>query len=450
MVFNHVTMQTSILDIRNLKKLLSLSNQVSSESPLYDHPHNSISSSSALSSSSSSVIGNNNDILAQLLLYLPRKSLCRFKCVSKQWSSLISDAYFIQKHRNDRKCRLHHRSIQGLFLHKYWLNEYGNNLPEFEFISIDSDVRNAITVSENVNFANDPGGIQIEQSCNGLLLCSTFGICSNIAEFARNYYVYNPTTGRYTILPSSEHRKPGYESCFSVSLAFNPFRSPHYKVVCISESDKADECQIEIYYSETCTWRLVGYSCSLTNIYGCGVYWNGLLNWHNVHDSLVYFDIDRELIGVVQMPDRTTVKNSLYFGACKGRLYYVETDCTRWANVSSLNIFEMKTGCTGWNVIYHVDLWKLRVLLHLQEIGYSNFENDELKVLLVDGEEGEEGEEEESAKLVFQVRDKVISYDLKEISLNKVHDIEPVFIRGHWQHCRIFHAYQYINSLASA
>ncbi|KAI3964398.1 hypothetical protein MKX01_028733 [Papaver californicum] len=447
MEFNHVMMQISILDIRNLKKLLTPSNQVS-----FDHHNSILPSSTSLSPSlSASIIGNNNDILTQLLLYLPRKSLHRFKCVSKQWSSLILDTYFIQKRRNYRKYIRHHRSIQGLFLHKYWLNEYGNNLPEFEFISIDSDVRNDITSSKTLNFANDPGGIQIEQSCNGLLLCSTFGICNNDEEFdssAGNYYVYNPTTGRYTVLPSSEYRKHGYESCFSVSLAFNPFKSPHYKVICMSKNYKADECQIEIYYSETCAWRLVGYSCSLTNIYGCGVYWNGLLNWHNVHDSLVYFDIDRELIGAMPMPGKTTIKNSLYFGACKGHLYYVEIDCIGWSNF--LSIFEMKTDCTGWNVKYHVDIWKLRMLLHLQEnIGYSNFENDELKVLLIDGEEGEDEEEEESPKLVFQVRDKVISYDLKDSSLNKVHDIKPVFIRGHLQQCRIFHAYQYIKSFAS-
>ncbi|GMP76920.1 hypothetical protein CsSME_00033389 [Camellia sinensis var. sinensis] len=41
-----------------------------------------------------------DEILVEVLLRLPVKSLCRIRCVSKPWLSLISDHHFIKTYLN--------------------------------------------------------------------------------------------------------------------------------------------------------------------------------------------------------------------------------------------------------------------------------------------------------------------------------------------------------------
>ncbi|PHT77438.1 hypothetical protein T459_20960 [Capsicum annuum] len=43
------------------------------------------------------------EILVEILIRLPVKSLVRFRCVSKSWKTLISDEYFKAKHCNHAK-----------------------------------------------------------------------------------------------------------------------------------------------------------------------------------------------------------------------------------------------------------------------------------------------------------------------------------------------------------
>ncbi|PHT49229.1 hypothetical protein CQW23_13437 [Capsicum baccatum] len=43
------------------------------------------------------------EIIMEILSRLPVRSLLRFKCVSKCWMTLISEPYFMLKHRNDAK-----------------------------------------------------------------------------------------------------------------------------------------------------------------------------------------------------------------------------------------------------------------------------------------------------------------------------------------------------------
>ncbi|CDP16130.1 unnamed protein product [Coffea canephora] len=94
--------------IENPRKI-SLNSTASSSTPLPSSPSKSIqekqnddipldTSFSSSPSASATIIARNEDLLTQILLKLPPKSLLRFQCVSKQWLSLISDPVFRRRH----------------------------------------------------------------------------------------------------------------------------------------------------------------------------------------------------------------------------------------------------------------------------------------------------------------------------------------------------------------
>ncbi|OVA19253.1 F-box domain [Macleaya cordata] len=280
------------------------------------------------SSSSASVIASNSDLLIQILLRLPVKSLLAFKSVSKQWLSLISNSYFVHNH-----CLQYCPSIPGFFLSKsfHFIN------PEFEFIFVDGNVFGSGPSPGSIPFKtlNSPAGINIKQSCNGLLFCSSVveWVTDNSYTRISTYYVYNPSTMHYKILPPSPFRKHQSDFGCYVSLAFDPLKSPHYEVICIWSKDRENH-QIDIYSSKTDSWRLCGddglfvVNAAIDMFSGSGVFWNGSLHWIGSTGDSVYFDIDRELIRTMPMPPfpvewdrRRRVK---YFWVYKGHMHLIE------------------------------------------------------------------------------------------------------------------------------
>ncbi|KAJ6395013.1 hypothetical protein OIU77_024094 [Salix suchowensis] len=172
----------------------------------------SSSSSQAPFSVSAETIANNEDLLTELLLRLPIKSLLKFKCVSKHWLSLISNPHFSR-----RRISCYSTPPCGLFL-----IERGSPYAGYQLVALDSNHSKA--PFKNLTFVNDISEIKFIQSCNGLLLYFRSlrpGWSGGI------YYVYNPTTKQHTTIP--EPRR-----AVGAALAFDPSKSPHYKVICVT------------------------------------------------------------------------------------------------------------------------------------------------------------------------------------------------------------------------
>ncbi|XP_026460017.1 F-box protein At5g07610-like [Papaver somniferum] len=402
------------------------------------------------SSLSFATLVNNIDILQQILLRLPLKSLFLFKSVSKQWFSLISDPYFVHCYSLQRRL-----SVRGLFLHK---NSFTSN-PEFEFIRLTSD--DCFSYNTMSALLDDLSCLRIEQSCNGLLCCRDYKQMSEYRSYT--YYIYNPSIKHYKVLPMSNYLpKDRSFSVASVGLAFDPIKSPYYQVVRVLRYSGAEGFyQIEIYNSKTSSWRLSGDVFSKPDdltFYKSGVYWNGLLHW--ISSSTEYlgcFDVGGEVLKKISVPPMISGKGRgkrkvIYFGEYKGHLHLIfEYDIT---STPCFDILEMDTDYKCWNIKYHVNLEALASAY--PEKRDSDSDED---IVDDDGEEPDglpycfsillvrDGVEEESPNLIIHVPEKVICYDLKDTSFEEIQDISPSFLGGlqyQW-----FNAYQYIESLAS-
>ncbi|KAL7253715.1 hypothetical protein ACSBR1_008127 [Camellia fascicularis] len=115
-----------------------------------------------------------------------------------------------------------------------------------------------------------------------------------------------------------------------VNFAFDPSKSPHYKVICVWSSDLSSEhYQIEIYSSNTGPWRVSGqHFTAHDNIqFNGGVYWNGAIHWLSIWGDSLCFDFDKECLQIMPMPplpsgyDRRWFN---YFGESGDHLHLIE------------------------------------------------------------------------------------------------------------------------------
>ncbi|ESR34755.1 F-box protein [Citrus sinensis] len=179
---------------------------------------------------SSFVIANNDDLLIEIIVRLPTKSIFRFKCVSKHWLF----PYF-------RSSILWPPLPRQPFKH--------------DFVPL---TNKPITAPlKCLNFLKHPSGLRIQNSCHGSLCYSSF----RDRHLEHDCYICNPTTKQFVKLPP-----PGGRIIHGVTSVYNPVRSPHYKVACVRSPDSYVSVeegpyisyQIEIYSSEARSWRLSG------------------------------------------------------------------------------------------------------------------------------------------------------------------------------------------------
>ncbi|XP_026437110.1 F-box protein At5g07610-like [Papaver somniferum] len=373
----------------------------------------------------SSIVAYNFDILTLILVLVPLQTLPVLKLVSKHWLSVISHPNFVYKYFLKNPSH----SVRGLFCRQRI--SWCRSATQYDFIFLDGNISSSVPF-KTLTLGLEKSGIEIVQSCNGLLLC-----CNVIAEANDydTYYVFNPFTKQYRLIPRSLLKKSQFKYVLCLSLAFDPFKSPYYEIIAIWSNKVygSRKYMIEIYSSETRSWRLCKDEFTIEEFSIPGVsamYWNGSLNWNAGDGTVIYFDIDREFMGVVPRPTREVVYYVSNTGVCEyqGHLYFI---AKRDKEGRCFDIFEMDTGHAGWALkccSVNVKASRRRELLNLSPPD---------QIIFI-------AEEGKSLKLVFLANHgNVISYDTKELSFNKICDILPPPVPGNF-----FLSYPYIQSLA--
>ncbi|KAI3744049.1 hypothetical protein L1987_57121 [Smallanthus sonchifolius] len=384
----------------------------------------SMEDSDQQSTESGAMIGSNDDLLTEILLRLPVTSILRFKSVSKHWRWLLSHRHFTLLYDNLSKS-------PGLFVRN---------------IYIPFDVENQSTPPfRTLDFYSDLCGIRIVQSCNGLLLC-----CSDRGnERSRKYYIVNPTTKQFAIIPSVPGGQNVRKTIRFMGLAFHQTDCVHYKVVCIHGVEpRGDLFQIQIYSSDTGKWNISSesFSTSYYTPFRYGVYWNGAIHWAPSCRNPLYFKIEDEQLQTLPLPEKVVYSGGyydgampMYFGESRGHLHLVEA--THHENRLHLNVYEMLIDYSGWFVKYQVELDELPSAFPKMIHSYRDPSSPyyyELNVFDV-----VRCENKEDTFMVVRIPEKLISYNIHDKSFKEISDLTNYYYGGH------LNVHRYTESLAS-
>ncbi|XP_071721912.1 F-box protein At5g07610-like [Rutidosis leptorrhynchoides] len=375
-----------------------------------------LTATSSQSSNSAETIGRNEDPLLLILILLPIKSLLKFKCVSKQWLSLISNPDFSRRIKTDIY------SVSGIFFRR----NCGNANSAYDFIDL-SPATSQHPPFRTLSFVND--AIKILESCHGLLLCRSF--LSGNRKI--NYYVYNPTTKQYTVFPPLQDDST---SVVSMNLAFDPSKSPEYKVICVRNYDLSrNQYKIEIYSSKKGIWRDVNDPLTAPNgdvLFNKGVFWNARINWISEwEDKGLCFDVYTERFGEMPMPPRPYESEDgrgRYFGESRGHLHIVESFAIdSW----DLAVYEMESDYSRWFFKYRV-----KIDYNKRDFGIKG----ELPILSIFREE-----REEDSYMLLIAPGQTLCYHFKENCFYKLYNFGTDKVR---QYGNYHLSFRYIQSLA--
>ncbi|CAK9182730.1 unnamed protein product, partial [Ilex paraguariensis] len=270
--------------------------------------------------------------------------------------------------------------------------------------------------------------------------------CLHHRLFQKSPIIYNPTTHQFITLPDPTGRS--FKNTRGVQLAFDPSKSPCYKVVCVYSSVGLPEhYEIEVYSSETGLWRRSGNPFRSSVTFKKGVFWNGAINWFNSSGDFLCFNVDEEWLRTLAMPpapnggEKRMVK---YFGESCGHLHLIEN---YGPPTIHFIVYEMGRNYSGWFVKYVVDLdpvMKAFPESMNRGVGSSDLNYYMFLILTLT----RMGNDEESF-LLFTLPAKAMRYNLSDKTFEKAFDFEEGRVRREifpivpWND-----AFPYIESLA--
>ncbi|CAH8305947.1 unnamed protein product [Eruca vesicaria subsp. sativa] len=227
-----------------------------------------------------------NDLISEILLRLPAKSVGRFRCVSKLWLSITTDPCFIKSFGTIQRPSLLLCSIKGqnMFVttHQRSYTSFSQPIPRYHMKAL----------GQHCYFSN-------MDSVHGLICIED--VCS------RKPLVWNPTTGQLLVLPkpkmSSRH--------INAFLGYDSVGGKH-KVMCLPYKKTCYVCRVFTLGSGQESWRTVR-----TNLkhwcrgFASGQCINGVIYYlaYNISNKPWYlctvimsFDVRSEIFHTIELP----------------------------------------------------------------------------------------------------------------------------------------------------
>lgn len=232
------------------------------------------------------------EMVEEVLLRLPVKSLTRFKCVCTSWRSLISETLFALKHASileATKATTSNKSRYGVITtSRYHLK---------------SCCVHSLYNESTVDVAEHDGELlgrdyyQVVGTCHGL-------VCFHV-DYDKSFYMWNPTIKLHQRLSGSALETSKDE--FVVTYGFGYDESEDdYKVVALLQQRQQVKTEAKIYSTRQKLWRRSSNTCFPSGVVVAdksrsGIYINGTLNWPATHSSspsswtIISYDMSRDV-----------------------------------------------------------------------------------------------------------------------------------------------------------
>ncbi|KAL7212274.1 hypothetical protein ACSBR2_015031 [Camellia fascicularis] len=303
------------------------------------------------------------DVMVEILVKLPVKSLLRFKCVSKSWSSLITNPSFIAKHlTNSNK-----KENGCLFVHSIEPKD-ANNFPRKYTFAVCRDKSLTVPVFEYLGLKLN-AKVHVMGPCNGI-----FCLLTNWNSVA----LWNPANRESRALPTQTFpnsippRMELERNAFGFGM--DPFTGD-YKVVSIRMYSRGSGLDndihpssypkhIAIYSLRDDSWRdFKGFfpECSVSSICKFYTYMDGVYYWsacnknddatklsfhmgYEVFQNILEQDEPVPFKGIPELgcPHPGTNLVGHYFGVYNGSLAWIQSYPTHYAVPNVFNIWVLK------------------------------------------------------------------------------------------------------------
>ncbi|KAL2530258.1 F-box/kelch-repeat protein [Forsythia ovata] len=252
------------------------------------------------------------EIITEILLRLPVKSLVKFRCVSKSWLSLISSTQFAKNHLkiSSQKNKGEHDNLVFGYLRDPLVILRSFNLDSFMH-----DIRSLDAAKVN-GFVMDSISLLMVGSCNGLIC-----VRDNIHEI----FLWNPSIRKSKELPDSGSP---YFLSLTYGFGFDDINDD-YKVVetCGARYKYEYSAEVKIYSLRKNSWRQIErwpgfYVSDATSVFASGAFhWTTIYNdcWH-----ITSLNLATEMYDEVPLPDNEiNMLTALWLGVLRGCLCLV-------------------------------------------------------------------------------------------------------------------------------
>ncbi|KAL3824132.1 hypothetical protein ACJIZ3_020202 [Penstemon smallii] len=247
------------------------------------------------------------DLMIEILVCLPVKSIVRFRCVSKTWCNMVKSPSFINHHlRNQRRRNvlLVRRCLLPPPQYDDVLSFHDPNSPELEEVcpNLSIPFLKDLRMGKPGSCTYNPNNIRILGGCNGL-----------VCIFYINFVVIlcNPALREFKMLPPFPLDSAYYPSRigFGITACTNDF-----KVVLLLQS-RDEYCKspytVNMYSSSTSSWKQI-HIAPTTQVghmeMWSELFFNGVCHWPATRSpkferAILCFDLSTEVLGWLEYPD---------------------------------------------------------------------------------------------------------------------------------------------------
>ncbi|CAI9109518.1 OLC1v1009351C1 [Oldenlandia corymbosa var. corymbosa] len=235
------------------------------------------------------------EIVTEILLKLPVRSLMRCNCVSKTWRALIRNLSIGHKHLN----RNNNRNNSVFLIRQIEDNRFSNESEKYHELLLTHKCDKDDNPGDYHHYYNnfsllvlssclppDEPQLQLYGSCNGILC---------ISKWVRRPYLYNPVTRECLKLPDSSANMNGSWDRSLMGFGFDALTND-YKVMSCLDVNALINNPIRVF-EVTLTLGKLGPAA--------GVFVNGSCHWvgeYRLTNFILKFDFQTEIFGIIKFP----------------------------------------------------------------------------------------------------------------------------------------------------